>query len=538
METPCQGQSCYAMFGDGVNPTARRRLVSWRLTAALVLLLLASLEMEARAGIQDNGYWRFATAKTVTTVNYDPGICTAPDCTDYGTVDGGEVNTSDYTVVQYVYIFAATDGEAFTFQELKPDGTVYSSSTVTYSASDGCFTWDAAAGGGSVCGTNGFENFWSGPYIDCALPTGTWTLQLYDNSNLAISHTFNLQHNPQSPLGISSPAENQLFDIDQNNFTATSLVPYIAGTNTGNLISWAATLNYKTSGGYGITFFDLPGFGTTNMEEQDETYQSEGGQVQVTAQTTADDGSTIQDCVTYYIDGPQTGITDSTITGQLDTLYQQSQSYPTDPSEQYPPTPNLMTRVAEVESSYAQFQYPGQGVPPGEPNLYPGVDGKWPYESPGGGANIGLMQLSTTFPDAWDWTTNSADAINLFSGTVSPNKITLAGTYATDIINGDPKSNPPIDDYYKLTQPVGSQLENMALVLYGGWLAGLGCGSVPSQTCLQSQYYIPTCSGTQGTIKQKGQTYLTCSTLWQWNVNTAGQPGGVTYVSKIRGNLQ
>lgn len=70
----------------------------------------------------------------------------------------------------------------------------------------------------------------------------------------------------------------------------------------------------------------------------------------------------------------------------------------------------------------------------------------------------------------------------------------------------------------------------MALVLYGGYLVS-ACGSTPSEVCsLTSQYYIPSCSGTQGTTRSKGQTYLTCSTGWQWVPNTTNQSDGLYYV--------
>jgi hypothetical protein len=176
-------------------------------------------------------------------------------------------------------------------------------------------------------------------------------------------------------------------------------------------MSWAATLAYQTSGGYGITFNTLPGFGTTNGVEHDETYQSEGGQVQTTASTTASDGSNLQDCVTFYIDGPQTGIPSATITGQLDSLYQHSQSYPTDGTA----TPNLMTGIAERESTYTQFRTHAE-CNADLFNLYANyrVLAKWPFETElagcisDGGTHIGLMQVvtatnQTTDPNAWKW---------------------------------------------------------------------------------------------------------------------------------------
>lgn len=71
--------------------------------------------------------------------------------------------------------------------------------------------------------------------------------------------------------------------------------------------------------------------------------------------------------MTFYVEGPESGIPDNTITSQLDSLYTGSQSYPTDPTGQYPPTPNLMTGVAERESTYHQFLYSDELAPGQEP---------------------------------------------------------------------------------------------------------------------------------------------------------------------------
>jgi hypothetical protein len=463
---------------------------------------------------------------------------------------GGEVYTADYAAAYEWEVFDATDGEVVGVSATEPDGTVVPGPVVTYHSTSnepGRAEWTDQYGNIVAYEPPGFGEFISGILqVNCG-PVGNWSMSLSDNGSTISSTSFTLGHG--SPfLSISSPTDNELFDLDENNYTATGSVPYIAGTNTTNPVSWSAVLNYKTSGGYGITFDTLPSFGTVNNEEHDETYQSEGGQVQATASTTASDGSTVNDCVTFYVDGPQTGIPNATITGQLDGLYQGSNSYPTDRTGQYPPTPNLMTGVAEKESMYAQFETPE--VCPYHPDLWDlyanyGILAKWPeepYVSSGGvctgtdgGTHIGLMQMATTFPDAWDWTTNASDAVNLFSGTTKPNKIQLAATYANDIIKGDSKSKPPIPGYSGLNPPVGSQLENMALVLYGGWLVP-ACGPNPSEQCtLDSEYYIPYCSGTQGQNKQGN---LTCSTGWQWAPNNANQPGGIAYVSYIRSNLQ
>ena len=88
---------------------------------------------------------------------------------------------------------------------------------------------------------------------------------------------------------------------------------------------------------------------------QNEVYQSEGGQIQMVANTTASDGSTVYDCAISYVEGPSGGVTPNlVITNQLVTSpasYSNSASYPSGG------TPGLMAQVAEVESSYQQFVY-------------------------------------------------------------------------------------------------------------------------------------------------------------------------------------
>lgn len=552
----------------------------------IAILLLAAAPLVRAANMQpDDGSYRWGTqmafnasCSTTGTSDCGPSVFTSflPDPST-GVTSGAYAYTSDYAFGSFWQIgFAqpAQPGEQFTWVVTYPDGTTQTIGTLTYngttSQGSGCWS-DSSGWSGCFPLTPGYiANYGWAVYLGCANPNsspGQWTMAVYDNGALAeelnsdgsVAVTwqpvpFTVSHGGQ--LDITSPTDNELFGLDQQNYTATSAVPFKADDTPGDIISWSETLNYKTSGGYAITLDTLPSFGTSSGGEQDETYQSEGGQVSAEASTTASDGSTIDDCVTFYVDGPPEipgPGTGDVITPELVTLYTGSQSYPTyDPTGQYPPTSKLMTGVAMTESSYAQFETPK--VCPYHPdlwNLYSdyGILAKWPeepyvYNSAGvcvgtdGGTHIGLMQMATTFPDAWDWTTNALDAVNLFSGTVSPNKIQLAGTYATDIINGDPKATPPIDGYSGLPQPVGNQLENMALVLYGGWIVK-ACGMNPSESCRDSsEYYIPSCSGTQGTTKCKGNTCLTCSSGWTWVPNTTNQPWGVNYVSKIMSNLQ
>ncbi len=239
--------------------------------------------------------------------------------------------------------------------------------------------------------------------------------------------------------------------------------------------------------------------------------------------------------MTFYVDGPQGGITDGNITTQLETS---SQSYPS--SNSYPKdgtgTQGLMAQVAAKESSYAQFQTPA--LCNGQPDLWSldatyGILAKWPeepyvYDSNNnctgteGGSHIGLMQVMTdsdqsSDPNAWNWVTNAADGVGLFSGTppaeyaLKSNKMQTGSTYESDIIKQYPHGALPT-----LT---GYQLENMALVLYGP-----DASSDPTQ-----QYYEPTCSGT---IDNKNN----CSTGWKWTENSGltGNPKGTTYADGVR----
>jgi hypothetical protein len=147
--------------------------------------------------------------------------------------------------------------------------------------------------------------------------------------------------------------------VVNGNYNATDSIQFSAGTNTGNPVNWTVSLHYQSSGGY-----PDPATDPTPLTPQGNTYsysgyQSIDGQGKAIAQTSAGDGSAIQDRVAFYVEGPESGIPDKTITGQPNTLYQHSKSHPTDGTA----TPKLMTGVAERESSYHQFLYPNELVP-------------------------------------------------------------------------------------------------------------------------------------------------------------------------------
>jgi hypothetical protein len=262
-----------------------------------------------------------------------------------------------------------------------------------------------------------------------------------------------------------------------------------------------------------------------------QTYQSEGGELKATATTTTTDGSTVQDCVTFYLEGPAGGIPDPSITSQLTSLYEASKSYPTDGTA----TPNLMTGIAEHESSYHQFLTPAE--PPYNFDLFKldskfGIAAKWPFESQvggvsNGGTNIGLMQVATSSINTWKWqdptpaaAANANDGVNLFSGTATPNKVSIATGYVNDIFNGVKSAKIPAHVGMGWTQtPLsGLQMENMALVLY----RGAGVSTVLAST-LNELYYIPVCTGTISNTS-KGWTR---STKWYWAVNDSQVDGNV-----------
>jgi hypothetical protein len=135
------------------------------------LFLSTPVGAQAQVTVFDNGYYR------VGTLNYFeqsfPGCvgfsscCTAPNCTDFGTADDGEVNTSDLTAGDYVYTSGAADGEAYTFEAVAPDRSIWGKNTLTYTASNGCFAWSGntsdwamadppnLGGGGFTMCTNG-----------------------------------------------------------------------------------------------------------------------------------------------------------------------------------------------------------------------------------------------------------------------------------------------------------------------------------------------------------------------------------------------
>ncbi len=165
-----------------------------------------------------------------------------------------------------------------------------------------------------------------------------------------------------------------------------------------------------------------------------------------------------------------------------------------------------------------------QGGTDGCIKLNPSISFKWPNENvqtsqTPRGEYIGLMQVMTDAdqqddPNAWNWMTNAADGVNLFSGTPpaeyqdSKNKIQHATDYENEMRAAYTPSPPVM---------TGDQIENMALVLYGG----------DGSSALTTQFYIPVCPSPGKLFK----TYTCKGATWQWAVNTGNQLSGVLYVS-------
>ena len=157
-----------------------------------------------------------------------------------------------------------------------------------------------------------------------------------------------------------------------------------------------------------------------------------------------------------------------------------------------------MTGIAQTESTYRQFK---------TITLY-GQSALWPLESYDHGSHIGLMQVAVTMADAFNWQTNTADGVSLFTNQKLP--------------AGIRNENRIIAAHAGLARLTASQEEDMAVGLYGPGASGN----------LARQVYIPVCVG--GTVM--GVQCL--KGTWQWQYNTTGNMTAVNYVNTVRSNLQ
>lgn len=477
-----------------------------------VLLLLFGTANAATMNLI--GEFRFATQAAYS--NYWPfRTCDGTSCHTLSD-SGGQAYTSDYAVGQQFDIFNATDGEVFTWKATHPDGSMITTVTteiLTYNLGTNC--WSDNHGNQWCGGPLGYIRILVGVLVACQ-QTGSWSFQAFDNGALVQTTSFTLSHNSSGPIGIISPTDNQLFQLTQSNYTGSETVPFSAGTNGSGSISWTATLHYLSSGGYGGPDPAPRTFTTASGAEHDETYQSIGGQVKVTAQTTTSIG-TVQDCVTFYVEGPEGGgIPNPTITSRLDSLYSTGA------------TPNLMTGIAMKESSYSQFRTPLESNPDLF-NLYATfqIAAKWPYESYDGGSHIGLMMVPTTGPLAWDWLQDTNDAVNSADHGFVAMKLPRAQTIMNWMINGSRQNNVPAHPGLPSFSSPSVELENMALILYGPF----------ASSDWTMQYYAPICAP-PGVVVKKGNTWTCKGGSWTWAVNATGNPGGVNYANTVRSLMQ
>lgn len=475
------------------------------------LFLIVSFVLAAPA-ITSADVWWYAAYDFATTTAYSnffshPGQCNSPTCSLLPTPNGAtaQVNSSDVGVAQEILIFGVPDGDVVSWEVTKPDNSTVFLYSLSYDQATDCFT---GSDGHPYCGGNDNLDFVTIANTSCSCTTlgtgakiGSWSLTTYENGVALYTNPFTISHSPNGFLGVTSPTDNQLFQLVNGNYNATGSINFSAGTSTGNPVSWTANLHYQSSGGHPNPATDPTPLTFSGTSYNYAGYQSIGGQVQVTAQTAASDGSTVQDCVTFYVEGVQsTSPLDPT--NQLLTLYSTGA------------TPRLMTGLAEVESGYNQFLYPGQGNPV-QPNLFNGIQGLWPRESWDGGSHIGLLMVPTTDALAWDWLQNTSHGVNSTADGFAGQKLPTATNIMNWLITGKsatkqnqlPGDVPAHVNLAALSNP-SSQLENMALVDYGPSAASLYWAE---------QYYIPVCPS--GNITNSTKGWNCNNSTWYWAVN-------------------
>jgi hypothetical protein len=512
------------------------RLVrNWGALGIALSTLVISVPIAGGEAITDMGVWG---VQSIAAVNdfFGAGCNGSPSpCTQFTSTAA----TSNNWIGWALRLDQVSDGETTEWHFINPDGSsIVAWSRYHASGCSGCTPgccWEHSDGSsqcGVICNDPTFaENIWVTNQYWCKTPTSGYRIEIWNNGAPVLSHPFSLQHDPAGNLGITSPEDDRinyspfhLVQMSQSNFTS-AIAPFSAGTNLSGSITWSVTTHYATSGWAGA---DPPAnqFTTTNGEERDQTYQDLGGQLRVQAQMAAF-GTTITDCVTTYVEGPESGIDDAIITAQLKGVYQDNQLSPN-----HGPTANLLTGIASKEASYAQFQrYPLFN----QEDLFHtsafGLNPKFPTESPAGkfpiGAFIGLMQVPTTNPHAWNWDTNTRDGAREFD-----KKMVIAKGLWADSIKG--VASKMVKGHSGMVALSGSQNEDNALMLYGGFVVDYGNSN--EQKALDELYWVPDCPG--GTITQQGNK-LSCSgpNGWQPKVNPS-QLGvtvqGIQYVADVR----
>ena len=198
-------------------------------------------------------------------------------------------------------------------------------------------------------------------------------------------------------------------------------------------------------------------FTTTSGQSAQGTFQSEGGQGTINASCTAPNGQVVNASpINVYVYG--SSINNDSITAQLVTAYQAYSGT----------TPHLMTGIATVESTYAQFA---------NRTLY-NISARWPVESPtaNSGVYIGLMQVTTQMSTAFDWINNAWTGTAWFAGP----KMNYAKQFNQVVKSGNPG----------LADLTPAQLEMVALEFYGPQAGN--CVPMSNWWC----YYAPNSNGT------------------------------------------
>lgn len=296
-------------------------------------------------------------------------------------------------------------------------------------------------------------------------------------------------------LAIISPDYDLVFGyLVSTNYTGTEPLIFKAESSVAGVsrVKWNTKLEYRTSGNRCTGCNATDSFMKQISDSYAKSFSSMGGRLT----TSATDDNGIADCLDgrNYVVG--TEVPQSLIISQLLSSY-------------VGVTPDLMAKLAKKESGIRQFCIAGMNCPSAQPDLY-NINEYWPEESFDGGSHIGIMMMPVTMKDAWDWTQNTMDGVNLYK-----NKVTIGINYERQIVQQWAKT-------YKvqLRNLTVTERETMGLVLYGP----------NASTDLWRQYYYP----------KLGPTFT-----WDWAVNDGGNIGdpfpgnadGVAYANSVRSQV-
>jgi len=568
---PCSGASCL----DGGAVKGGLGIPLSDLPA-----ITSGAQLQDEQTIEDEGWYRVADYPAYSML---PNTCNDDAyCTYYGTNNGEPVNTSDYGAVQYVYVAQPSLPTSTTVLMLVTGPYSLVAEAYWYWTSEtGCWTY--SYDGSQLCSGVSTALLGLGPQPLCGqAPIGQYTMYTFYGTNATgyqfqFSHTFNLLHNPGGPLAITSPLdpsnppqnpqEFQLFQLLSPNFNSTGPITFSAGTFSPYPLTWNVGLHYQSSANlpYPPTdpvippyytlppynTYSFPGFPVPPVPGDNPTAGGGHGFAEATA--TLPDGGVVNDCVHFFVEGPEScdnnstnninnisinnggltgcqtgskGIPGGTINPVLKGDYTGSSSYMAAKYLNNMGTSTLMAGVARHEDSCRQFVTPLEELPKFSADILGpwvgvplwgmlGIPAKWPTENspiyqagtgkpgkPGKiktpkGVYIGMLQYGGpshpfTDPDAWDWTINAEDAINSFSGG-NNDDVQEVVNYENDTING--KNGVPArtnEDGTALDPLTSQQREDNALVLYSGNLGGCGYNLCTANKL----YYIPVCTGT------------------------------------------